>query len=79
MCKHIYATNGAFAASKANGSVVAWGYHDSGGDCSKVQAQLTDVQHIYATKTALAALKADGSVVSWGFRSEEAEALARRQ
>ena len=46
--------------------------HDSckGGDCSKVQDQITvNVQHIYATKDAFAALKADGGVVAWGEQS----------
>jgi len=41
--QHIYATDTAFAALKAGGSVVAWGDKDWGGDCSKVQAQV-DVQ-----------------------------------
>ena len=36
--QHIYATDTAFAALKAGGSVVAWGDKDWGGDCSKVQA-----------------------------------------
>ena len=44
---------------------------DCGGDCSKVQDQLIDVQHIYAASGAFAALKADGTVVgkeydTWG-------------
>ena len=46
----IYSTTSAFAALKADGSVVAWGSPGSGGDCSEVQAQLTaDVQSIYST------------------------------
>ena len=64
---------------KADGSVVAWGHKDYGGDCSKVQAQLArDVQSLYSTKYAFAALKVDGSVVAWGYNEAEAEALARR-
>ena len=62
-----------FAALKADGSVVAWGYKDYGGDCSEVQSQLVDVQYIYATETAFAALKADGAVVSWGKKTDEAK------
>ena len=53
----------AFAALKADGSVFAWGSPESGGDCSKVQAQLAlGVRCIHATQRAFAALKADGSV-----------------
>ena len=68
--RYIYGNKYAFAALKADGSVVAWGasgfYGNAGGDCSKVQCQLVDVQYIYATNFAFAALKANGSVVSWG-------------
>lgn len=75
--QHIYATSGAFAALKADGTVVAWGKDrdrrgvaEDGGDCSEVQAQLVDVQSICSTGNqhggAFAALKADGSVVAWG-------------
>lgn len=46
--------------------MVAWGDAGGGGDCSKVQAQLVDVQSIYSTDEAFAALKGDGSVVAWG-------------
>ena len=60
------ATSYAFAALKANGTVVTWGDKTEGRDCSKVQAQLIDVQHISSTSEAFAALKADGTVVAWG-------------
>ena len=57
----IYNTASAFAALKADGSVVAWGYGVYGGDCSEVKDQLTGgVQSIYNTEEAFAALKADG-------------------
>ena len=62
--------NGAIAALKADGSVFAFGQQDFGGNSSKVQKQLVDVQHIYSTKRAFAALKAGGSVVTWGFKDE---------
>ena len=62
----IQATNEAFAAILADGSVVAWGDPDYGGDCSTVQDQLRKVQQIQATAGAFAAILADGSVVAWG-------------
>ncbi|WP_319587183.1 DUF4347 domain-containing protein [uncultured Desulfobulbus sp.] len=56
----------AFAALKADGSVVTWGDSGSGGDSSTVASSLAGVQQIYSTGFAFAALKADGSVVTWG-------------
>ena len=60
------ATNGAFAAILADGSVDAWGEPDYGGDCSAVQHQLRNVQQLQATNGAFAAILEDGSVVAWG-------------
>jgi alpha-tubulin suppressor-like RCC1 family protein len=57
---------GAFAAILADGSVVSWGDPDHGGDCSRVQCQLNNVQQIQAARSAFAAILADGSVVAWG-------------
>ena len=57
----------AFAALRADGSVVAWGCADIGGDSSAVQDNLrSGVVSIVATGGAFAVLKADGSVVTWG-------------
>jgi len=57
----------AVAALKSNGSVLAWGRCDHGGDTSKVQQELSScVEGVYATRTAFAAVKSDGSVVTWG-------------
>ena len=57
----------AFAALKADGSVVTWGSSSTGGNSSAVAAQLASgVEAIYSTSQAVAALKADGSVVTWG-------------
>ena len=64
--QHVYATDKAFAARKANGSVVTWGSAAHGGDCSQVQQQLQDVTAIYANRTCFAAVKADHTVVTWG-------------
>ncbi len=61
------ATNGAFAARKDDGSVVAWGSDHAGGDSHSVQGQLAAGVHaIYSTEEAFAVRKTDGSVVAWG-------------
>jgi hypothetical protein len=63
----IFSTSRAFAALKADGSVVTWGSGSSGGDSSAVARDLSGgVTEIFSTATAFAALKEDGSVVTWG-------------
>ena len=63
----IFSTSAAFAALKADGSVVTWGYLGGGGDSSAVAEQLSSgVSKIFSTRSAFAALKTDGSVFSWG-------------
>ncbi|CAE7029211.1 unnamed protein product [Symbiodinium natans] len=70
----ICSTERAFAAVKADGSVVTWGDALYGGDSSSVAGQLSHgVETIYSTLifeemgyAAFAAVKADGSVVTWG-------------
>lgn len=68
----IVASDHAFAALTAGGSVVAWGNPAYGGDCSKVYtlegvpAELVDVKSIYSDSFSFAAKKADGSIVLWG-------------
>ncbi|CAE7439841.1 PHYLLO [Symbiodinium sp. CCMP2592] len=57
---------GAFAAILVDGTVVAWGDEEFGGDCREVQAQLTNVQHLQSNGHAYAAIRRDGSVVTWG-------------
>lgn len=62
-----WAIDGAFAAVRTDGSVLAWGDPQSGGDTAAVSEQLFgDVKRIYSTSRAFAALRADGSVVAWG-------------
>ena len=60
----------AFAALKADGSVVTWGHADYGGSTTTTVptgGTLTGgVTQIFSTGYAFAALKADGSVVTWG-------------
>jgi len=58
----IYHTDYAFAALKADCSVVAWGSSEYGGRAPF----LVDVQSIYHNEKAFAALKANGGVVAWG-------------
>eukprot|EP00808_Paulinella_micropora_P014689 g1527.t1 len=62
----IYSTDTAFAAKKADGTVVTWGDAYAGGDSSSVADQLTNVSTIYSTGYAFAAKKTDGTVVTWG-------------
>jgi len=61
----------AFAALRADGSVVTWGDPLHGGDSSSVSNQLSSgVVQLYSTHSAFAALKDDGSVVTWGLGSK---------
>lgn len=62
----VAAASNAFAAIRSDGSVVAWGDPQGGGDCSAVQKQLQHVQSIQAAWGAFAALRTDGYVVTWG-------------
>ena len=64
--QQLQATERAFAAILADGSVVTWGDPLHGGDSSEVQDQLKGVQQLQATHEAFAAILADGSVVTWG-------------
>jgi uncharacterized delta-60 repeat protein len=59
----------AFAALRADGSVVTWGDGLHGGDSSAVASKIdgtVDVVQVFSTGGAFAALRADGSVVTWG-------------
>jgi len=64
--QQIQASERAFAAILADGSVVTWGSDEHGGDSSEVQDQLTNVQEIQSASSAFAAILGDGSVVTWG-------------
>ena len=60
-----------FAALKDDGSVIAWGLFNAGGDITinelDVSSQLSSgVSQIFSTYDSFAALKEDGSVVTWG-------------
>ena len=62
----VQASDRAFAAVLGDGSVVAWGDADYGGDSSAVQGQLKNVREVQSTDKAFTAILADGSVVTWG-------------
>ena len=62
----IVATLRAFALWCPGEKVVTWGNRNFGGDSSRVQEKLKNVQEIYATQAAFAAILVDGSVVTWG-------------
>ena len=73
----VFSTNSAFAALKADGSVVTWGDSWYGGDSSAVSSDLASgVVEVFATLRAFAALKADGSVVTWGLASQGGDSSA---
>ena len=70
----IVSTYRAFAALKADGSVVTWGHSSSGGSQiasnNNVEELLTsNVKKIYSNKEAFCALKKDRTVVCWGNQS----------
>jgi Ca2+-binding RTX toxin-like protein len=75
----IWSNGDAFAALRADGSVVTWGSASYGGDSRTVANQLdgtVDVTQIYSADGAFAALRADGSVVTWGVASASSSAVA---
>jgi hypothetical protein len=72
----------AFAAIRADGSVVTWGQVDSGGDSSSVSKALDgqiDVKVIFSNPNAFAALRDDGSVVTWGLASGGGDSRAVKE
>ena len=72
----IFSTGSAFAALKADGSVVTWGY-GGGADSRGVASQLSSgVSQIFSTGSAFAALKVDGSVVTWGGEGGDSSGVA---
>ncbi|CAE7781226.1 unnamed protein product [Symbiodinium microadriaticum] len=56
----------AFTLVRSDGSVVTWGDPDRGGDSSRVQAQLQDIDTVLGAEYTQAALLLDGTVVMWG-------------
>ena len=68
--QEVKATDRAFAAILADGSVVAWGDIDPGGDpydfADEDYFTPRDVQQVQANDGAFAAIRTDGSVATWG-------------
>ena len=63
----IAANRSAFALYCVGGHrIITWGQPDKGGDSSRVQDQLRNVQQICGSGRAFAAILADRSVVTWG-------------
>lgn len=60
------ATCSAFAALRADGSVVAWGQPSRGGYVPPEIAKLKDIVSLSASNSAFAALRADGRRAGWG-------------
>lgn len=64
----LVSTERAFAALLNDTSVVAWGYHDWGGDTSAVADEISGgVTALYAMQYGFLAVKVDGTVVTWGW------------
>jgi alpha-tubulin suppressor-like RCC1 family protein len=71
----------AFAALKADGSVITWGFFSSTATTIAPAAQLRfGVIQIFSNSVAFAALKADGSVITWGesFSGGDSSTVANR-
>jgi alpha-tubulin suppressor-like RCC1 family protein len=65
----VFSSAYAFAALRADGSVVTWGEPNYGGDSSSVADKLDgtiDVVEVFSNNYSFSALRADGSVVTWG-------------
>eukprot|EP01060_Flectonema_neradi_P016591 TRINITY_DN2320_c4_g1_i1.p1 TRINITY_DN2320_c4_g1~~TRINITY_DN2320_c4_g1_i1.p1 ORF type:complete len:4269 (+),score=762.65 TRINITY_DN2320_c4_g1_i1:44-12850(+) len=67
-CGSVFSTDRAFAAIRADGSVVTWGDAGYGGDSTSVSVRLSDQSHtaIFSNERAFAALTTSGSVTVWG-------------
>ena len=69
----IVATDKAFSALRADGSIITWGDTSGGGDSTSVSNNLilsvdntVKVSQLYSSSAAFSAIKDDGSVVTWG-------------
>jgi len=72
-----FQNEGAFAALRADGSVITWGNAYYGGVSSAVATALSaDVSQIFSSSLAFAAVRDDGSVVTWGAAEYGGESAA---
>jgi predicted CoA-binding protein len=65
----VFSSAYAFAALRADGSVVTWGEPNYGGDSSSVADKLDgkiDVVQVFSSNGVFAALREDGALVTWG-------------
>eukprot|EP00913_Durusdinium_trenchii_P028573 g26798.t2 len=53
-------------ALRCGGRVVAWGAPRDGGDCSRVQHQLREVEHLEGSDRSFSARLSSGQTVAWG-------------
>ena len=69
----IYSNLSAFAALKQDGTVVAWGEPDCGGDINNAAEPLVNVKHLYAAEDScgFAALTHDGKLIPWGMAMKQ--------
>jgi hypothetical protein len=77
----VFSTEWAFAALRADGSVVTWGMLRVAATAApwpKLDGTI-DVTQVFSTLTAFAALRADGSVVTWGMPAMAATAAPWRR
>ena len=67
-CGSVFSTEKAFAAIRADGTVVTWGDPGYGGSSNSVSARLLRQSHvsIFSNERAFAALTTNGSVTVWG-------------
>lgn len=54
------------ATIKKDGTVIAWGHPEMGGDTSPVANELYDIRAIYTSTYGFCALRDDGKVIFWG-------------
>ena len=76
--QQIVATEAAFAAVLADGSIVTWGDSGHGGNSTALQDQLRNVRQLCAARFAFAAILADKTVVTWGSRTFGGDSTAVR-
>ena len=69
--EQVYSADKSFAARTCDGSLVAWGHQQYGGNSAAVADLRAAGVLVYSTCYGHAALKDDGSVVSWGLSASD--------